>query len=87
MYIVNSVKNNMAASSNQVNFQRPGLVDWIVLNNNLKCYLHIFDDEKVDVKPLRFLLINSLTAELYRLITRVVKECSYYLSYWKSVQL
>jgi hypothetical protein len=52
MYIVNSVKNNMAASSHQVNFQRSGLVDWIVRNNNLKCYLHIFDDEKVDVKPL-----------------------------------
>ena len=37
----------MAASSHQVNFQRPGLGDWIVLNNNLKCYVHIFNDENL----------------------------------------
>ena len=53
MYIV-SVKNNMAASS-----ELEG-----VLDNNLKCYLHIVDNAKSEVKPLTTKRLKTLVERI-----------------------
>ena len=56
MYVV-SVKNNMAASS-----ELEGVTG--VLDNNLKCYLHIVDDAKSDVKPLTSKRLKTLAQRI-----------------------